>query len=106
MFQITVDNKIFYTSSAPNYVKKKSSSGAWIPATKNDAEGLAFMGEIYSLPNKQPIENKPVAVVKEIDGGSIIFQVSKQTADNALKVVDIQEALCDLSIELEELKNG
>ena len=52
------------------------------------------------------IENKPVAIVKEIDGGTIIFEMSKQTEDNALKVVDIQEALCDLSEELEALKDG
>ena len=63
------------------------------------------MGEIYSLPNK-PIENKSVANIKEIDGGTIIFEVSKKTQDNALKVVDIQEALCDLSEELEALKDG
>ena len=106
MFQITVDNKIFYTSSAPNYVKKKLESGAWIKSSKDDAEGISFLGEIYSLPNKPPIENKPVANVKEIDGGTIIFEVSNKTKDNALKVVDIQEALCDLSEDLEALKDG
>ena len=106
MFQITVDNKIFYTSTAPNYVKKKLESGAWIKSSKDDAEGISVLGEIYSLPNKPPIENKPVAIVKEIDGGTVIFEVSKQASDNALKVVDIQEALCDLSEELEALKDG
>ena len=34
------------------------------------------------------IENKPVAIVKEIDGGTIIFEVSRKTEDNALKVAD------------------
>lgn len=105
MFQITVDDKIFYTSTAPNYVKKKNSTGAWIKSSKEDAEAVAVFGEIYSLPHK-PIENKSVAIVKEIDGGTIIFEVSKKTQDNALKVVDIQEALCDLSEELEALKDG
>ena len=106
MFQITVDNKIFYTSTAPNYVKKKLESGAWIKSTKDDAEAVAVLGEIYNLPNKMPIENKSVAIIKEIDGGTIIFEVSNKTKDNALKVVDIQEALCDLSEELEALKDG
>ena len=106
MFQINVDNKIFYTSTAPNYVKKKLESGAWIKSSKDDAEGIAVLGEIYSLPNKPPIENKAVANVKEIDGGTIIFEMSNKTKDNALKVVDIQEALCDLSEELEALKDG
>ena len=105
MFQITIDNKIFYTSTAPNYVKKKLSSGVWIKSSKDDAEAVAVMGEIYGLPHK-PIENKSVANIKEIDGGTIIFEVSKKTQDNALKVVDIQEALCDLSEELEALKDG
>lgn len=106
MFQITFDNKIFYTSTAPNYVKKKSSTGAWIQSSKDDAKAISVLGEIHSLPNKPPIENKSVAIVKEIDGGSPIFEVSNKTKDNALKVVDIQEALCDLSEELEALKNG
>ena len=106
MFQITVDDKIFYTSSTPNYVKKKSSSGAWIPSTQADAEGLAVLGKIYSLPNKPAIDDNPVAIVKEIDGGTVIFDVSQKTNDNSLKVVDIQEALCDLSTELEALKDG
>ena len=106
MFQITVDNKFFYTSSAPNYVKKKLESGAWIKTSKDDADAISVLGEIYSLPNKPPIENKPVANVKEIDGGTIIFEVSNKTKDNALKVVDIQEALCDLSEDLEALKDG
>ena len=106
MFQITVKNKIFYTSTTPNYVKKKSSSGAWIKSSKDDADAISVFGEIYSLPNKLPIENKTVANVKEIDGGTIIFEMSQKTSDNASKVVDIQEALCDLSEELEMLKNG
>ncbi len=106
MYQITVDDKIFYTSTAPNYVKKKSESSAWIKSTKEDAEGIAVFGEIYSLPNKAPIKNKTVANVKEIDGGTIIFEVSNKTKINTLKVVDIQEALCDLSEELEALKDG
>ena len=105
MFQISIENKIYYTMSEPHYVKKKISSGAWIKSSKYDAEAVAVFGEIYSLPNK-PIENKPVANIKEIDGGTIIFEVSKKTEDNALKVVDIQEALCDLSEELEALKDG
>ena len=106
MFQITVDNKIFYTASSPNYVKKKSSDGAWIACTKNDADALAVMGEIYSLPNKPRIENKSCAIVKEIDSGFVIFEMSQQTNNNSLKVIDIQEALCDLSTELEALKVG
>ena len=106
MFKVTVENKIFYMSSAPNYVKKKIESGAWIQSSKADAEAVAIFSEIYSLPNKPPIENKPVAIVKEIDGGTVIFEVSKQASDNALKVLDIQEALCDLSEELEALKDG
>lgn len=106
MFQIIVDDKIFYTSTAPNYVKKKLESGAWIKSTKDDADAISVFGEIYSLPNKPPIENKSVALVKEIDGGTLIFEVLQKTMANASKVVDIQEALCDLSEELEMLKFG
>ena len=106
MFQISIENKIYFTMSEPHYVKKKISTGTWIKSSKDDAEAVAIFSELYSLPNKPPIENKPVAIVKEIDGGTIIFEMSKQTEDNALKVVDIQEALCDLSEELEALKDG
>ena len=38
MYQITIDNKIYYTSSTPNYIKQKLSTGAWIKATKEEAE--------------------------------------------------------------------
>lgn len=106
MIQITIGNKIYYTSSAPNYVKKKISTGAWIKATKEEAEGVAVDNEVYSLPNKPQIDDRPVAIIKEIDGGTVIFEMSKQTSENALKVVDIQEALCDLSEQLEALANG
>ena len=106
MIQITIGNKIFYTSSAPNYIKQKLSTGAWIKANEEDAEGVAVDSEVYSLPNKPQIEDRPVAMIKEIDGGTVIFEMSKQTNENALKVVDIQEALCDLSEQLEALQNG
>ena len=97
MYKIIVGEKTYFTSGTPHYVKKKISSGAWIPATKIAAEGIALMGEVHALQN---------VVVKEIDDGEVIFDVSEKTLEGAAKIVDIQEALCDLSEMLEELQNG
>ena len=97
MFQIIVDDKTFYTSSAPHYVKKKISSGAWIPAMKDDAEGVALMGEVYALTD---------IIVKEVDGGEVVLSVSERTVEGLRKIIDLQEALCDLSETLEALKDG
>ena len=97
MYQIITENKIFYTADKPNYVKKKTSTGAWISATKDNAEAVAINGKIFNLDK---------TFVKEIDGGIVILETSNKVNEHTAKVVDLQEAICDLSIALEELKNG
>ena len=74
MKKIIVDNKIFYVD-APNYVKKKLSTGAWIPSTKDDSEALAINGEIYNLPQNRItyVEGRPYAIIKDVDKGKAII---------------------------------
>ena len=66
MYLIIADNQSFNVDS-PFFVKKKFSSGAWIPSSFVDAQAVVINGSLFSIFNKPPIDGCPVAFIKKID---------------------------------------
>ena len=76
----------------PRLVKIKEQSGAFIQCSRNEAEGVAVNGEVYSLGGK--LTGRPEAYIHEIDGGKFMSEVSKHTQD----LLNIKAALCELDL--------
>ena len=76
----------------PRYVKINANSGAFIQCDREDAEGVAVNGEVYSLNNQ--LEGKPEAVIIETDTGAAILTAEQQAAE----ILKIKAAICELDL--------
>ena len=85
----------------PRYIKIKPSSGAYVPTTKEEAEGLAFLSTPYNLDNKPPMkEGLRTVIVAEKDSGEILL--------GSIEYVEAYtgDALCELDAGLEDVKDA
>ena len=80
----------------PRYVLRNELSGAFIQCDREDAEGVAVGGEVYSLNNQ--LDGKPEAMINEIDGGVVVFDHDSDLAGMHGDLLDIQTALCELDL--------
>lgn len=102
MYQITdTESGLLGYADEPRYIKIKPSSGAYVPTTKEEAEGVAFLGMPYNLDNKPPMrEGLRTVIVSEKDSGEILLgeieDVEAETGD----------ALCELDAGLEDVKDA
>ena len=111
MYQITdTERGVIGYCDEPRYIKIKPSSGAYIPVTEAEAEGIAFLGTPYNLHNKPPIkEGLRTVIVNEKDGGEIMLGEIKDMegrtgdvlCDMDADIEDIKEALCEIDEILE-----
>lgn len=102
MYQITdTERGVIGYCDEPRYIKIKPSSGAYIPATEADAEGVAFLGTPYNLHNRPSMkEGLQTVIVNERDGGEILL--------GSIEYVEAYtgDALCELDAGLEEVKDA
>ena len=70
----------------PYYIKKKASSGAFIPTDKENAQGIAFKGEAYNLQGKDGIGVDDTVILVECDAGDTATAVNElsDTVDNLI----------------------
>ena len=114
MYQITdtVSGVIGYCDE-PRYIKIKPSSGAFIPTTKEEAEGIAFLGVPYNIYNKPPMKQglKTVIITTKDNGEILLGEINsvEEYTGNALceldtNIEEIKEALCEIDEILEGSK--
>jgi len=102
MYQITdTESGLIGYCDEPRYIKIKPSSGAYVPATEADAEGVAFLGTPYNLSNRPPMkESLRTVIINEKDGGEILLY----------EIEDVEaytgDALCELDAGLEDVKDA
>lgn len=106
MYQIVTSNGVVCYCDAPNYIRYKARSGAWISTTEDKAEGIAVLGEIYNIASKPPIRDAPIAHIKKCDGMAILFDVSRKVNDNADKTATLQEVACDFYSDIDNVKEA
>ncbi len=102
MYQITDTQRgVIGYCDEPRYIKIKPSSGAYVPATEAEAEGIAFLGTPYNLDNRPPMkEGLRTVIVNEKDGGEILlYEIDEVEAETG-------DALCELDAGLEDVKDA
>ena len=99
MVEIYSEEKLIAVCGEPRYVKVKPSTGCYIQCKADEAEGVAVRGQVYSLNDK--LDSLPKALIREIDGGDLIFNHNSQLELDAQRILDIETALCDLDLESE-----
>ena len=76
----------------PRLVRIKEQSGTFIQCSRNEAEGVAVNGEVYSLGGR--LTGRPEVDIHEIDGGKLMAEAEKQAQD----LLNIKAALCELDL--------
>ncbi len=115
MVKIISNGDTIALADEPKYIKVKTETGAFVPAEKDDAQGIAVMGEPYNLPGHDEITRvqlkneetgetetvtAPEAYVVEVDGGEISFaqdekiaEVDEASTTGLIAVTDLYEEL-------------
>ena len=123
MYQIIslTNGEILSETDSPIYSKINPDSGAWIPATKLDAECVVVNGELCSICGKiSAAENQKVVFIKKVDSAKKISKLAQISSQNSADNLDLMDAVIELDRKqnilfnvvaamnksLEELKNA
>lgn len=100
MYEIISEGQIVSLCDKPRYIKLKPSTGCFIEATAEDAQGVSAGGKAYNLSGHTEItvtnydeetetsetDPAPVAVVREVDGGEVAFREGARIGENEVKL--------------------
>ena len=120
MVKIISNGETIALSEEPRYIRKNETSGAYVRAQQEDAQGIAVLGEPYNLPGHTEIARTilkdegtgetetataPEAYAVEVDGGEIAFgqdgkiaEVDETSTTGLLAVTDLYEQLVDKGV--------
>ena len=100
MYEIISEGQIVSLCDKPRYIKVKPSTGCYIEATAEDAQGVSASGKPFNLSGHTEITvtnydeetetsetvPAPVADVREVDGGEVAFKEGVRINDNKIKI--------------------
>lgn len=120
MVKIISEGKTIALCDEPRYIRKNEESGAYVRVLREDAQGIAVLGEPYNLPghteitrvvlkNEETGETEtvtaPEAYAVEVDGGEVAFEhgskiaeVDETSTTGLLAVTDLYEELVDKGV--------
>lgn len=90
---IKTDGTELGITDTPLYIKM-GVSGCFIPASEQEAVGIAFESVPYNLFGHSEIENTETVLLSPVDGGRHVFETIIATSN-------IENALCDLDAAAE-----
>lgn len=93
MYRIFADGRTLEICENPTYIKQKGD--LWVTCDKDEAGAISVNGIPYTD-----------AVAAEVDGGRLLYNLFKDLAENMVTTNDLQDALCELSEDIEGLVNG
>lgn len=100
MYKILSNGSLISLCAKPRYVKINENNGTYIESTKEDAIGVSIYGNLYNLPGKTTIPDRPEAMIVQDDSEEYIFRNRTQIAENKkntnISIVKIENAMCDL----------
>ena len=105
MYEIISEGQIVSLCDKPRYIKVKPSTGCYIEATAEDAQGVSAGGKPYNLAGHTEITvtnydeetetsetvPAPVADVREVDGGEVAFKEGARINDNEVKIEETSD---------------
>ena len=100
MYEIISEGQIVSLCDNPRYIKVKPSTGCFIEATAEEAQGVSAGGKPYNLFGHTEITvtnydeetetsetvPAPVADVREVDGGEVAFKEGVRMGKNEVKI--------------------
>ena len=101
MFQIVSEGRVVGMVDKPRFIKYKPESNCFVQTDKENAQGVAVMGQAYNLPGHKEIIGCPDAIILEKDGFEILF-------GNSVKIAKVEEdglIVSDALIDLDETVN-
>lgn len=90
----TDDGAVIGSTEKPTYIYRKY-TGCFVQTNERNAQGVAYKGTPYNLRDREGVGANETVIVIEFDGAEV-------TADNAEKVIGIENALCEQDAAAEE----
>ena len=84
----------------------KQVSGKWIRASEADGQALFIDGVLCNVKGKENIEGLPQAAISNVDAGQVLAQLLTRLQVAVEKLELTQDALCDLSVDIEDTKEA
>ena len=105
MYEIISEGQIVSLCDKPRFIKVKPSTGCFIEATVEDAQGVSAGGKPYNLSGHTEITvtnydeetetsetvPAPVADVREVDSGEVAFKEGVRIGKNEVKIEETSD---------------
>ena len=85
----TQDGKTIGSTEAPLFIKKKPSTGCYIQADAESAQGVAYLGTAYNLHGRDGVEAEETVMLIEVDGGTEADKTAATLAENSAAIDNI-----------------
>ena len=99
MYAIISNGDLIALCDKPRYVRKNPSSGAYMQASREDAEAVAVNGTLYNINGGNAVEGAPQAIIREEDGAEYVFKnktkIEENEAAQGAAIVTMEDALCE-----------
>ena len=97
MFQIfDINENLIGITDEVIYIKINPTTNVFISASKEDACGVAYRGIAYNLFGHSDIENTKTVIVKEVDGGSKLYDLVIEKDELSSQLQETDEAAIEL----------
>lgn len=74
----TPEGKILGYTEEPRYIKVHKTTGCFVQATKEDAQGIAYKSVAYNFYGHHWFKHAPHIILREVDGAEYISDIEKQ----------------------------
>lgn len=106
MYAIVSGGALVALCEKPRYVRRNPDSGAWVEASREQAEAVSVNGDLYNLRGGSAVPGAPEAAVREDDVAEYVFgnrvRIAGSEQRTGTALVQIEDALCEQDAAAEE----
>ena len=85
----TKDGSVIGRTETPLFIKKKPSTGCYIQAKEDTAQGIAYLGTAYNLQGREPLGATDTVILVEFDAGTEADKTAATLAENSAAIDNI-----------------
>lgn len=85
----TKNGAVIGCTETPLFIRKKNSTGCFIPATKDMAQGVAYLSTPYNLQGREGVGADDTVILVEVDAGTEADKTAATVAENSAAIDNI-----------------
>lgn len=91
----TKDGSTVGSTEKPYFIRKKESTGCYIPADKESAQGVAYQSTAYNICGKDGVGATDTVILVEYDAGAETDKNSAAIAENSAAIDNLIIAMLE-----------